>query len=71
MMTVRQGVEGLQFLTLELPVFLSGDRILFLYRNGFMLRIDCVIEAIEEFLEILPFALRQAYEDGLLLQYRC
>lgn len=60
MMSIRQGIEGLQFFPLELPVFLSGGRVLFLYRNGFMLRFNCVIEAIEEFLEILPFALRQA-----------
>ena len=60
-MPVRQRVEGFQFLPLLLPLGLARGRILGLRGDGFSLQVDGFVETVQELLEIVPFALGQAF----------
>ena len=65
MVSVGECVECFEVLALLLPVFLSGDGVLLLTDDHLTLRLDGIVEAVEEFLVVVPFALGDSLLRGL------
>ena len=70
MVSFGERVNGLQVLALLLPVFLAGGGVLLLANDHLPLRLDGIVEAVEEFLIVVPLTLGDALLRGLAESFR-